>query len=187
METKFCHSCGTEISESSLFCSNCGEKKLLISLDQYKEKQLGSNLIQSELYGQTTDSIINSFSKEGATKPSIESVPKPQKKVLFPFIFIGIFFLFGIFTFLNKTKNVDNLSVNKENSSQCTGPGNASCINNVRKRFTDVGQTIIGEVHIGNGEFEITFMDRNKPGAYISNISTSCDCVITNVSVSTIR
>jgi hypothetical protein len=111
MKVIFCHSCGTEISESSLFCSNCGEKKLLVSLDKYEEKQLGSNLIQSELYGQTTNSIINSFSNEGATKPSIESFPEPQKKVLFPFIFIGIFFLFGIFTFLNKTNSVDKSNV----------------------------------------------------------------------------
>ena len=74
-----------------------------------------------------------------------------------------------------------------EQDSPCSGLGNDTCIEKVRLNFENTNKTILGEVNLGNGQFEISFIDRNRTGAYSAQVSTDCNCTITNVQVSTLR
>lgn len=64
------------------------------------------------------------------------------------------------------------------------GTGNEKCISTIRNNFSNTGKTILGEEYLGNGNFGITFIDRNRPGSYTARVSTDCNCGITNISIS---
>ena len=100
--------------------------------------------------------------------------------------------LFGLLVFINilsKTSNNHNPSVKSKqlnNETQnCTGT--KSCIDKVRESFTNTGKTILGEEYLDNGNFGISFMDSQHPGAFNSTVSTDCNCNIVNANVTTIN
>jgi hypothetical protein len=178
----YCSNCGTLINLQAKFCIKCGFNQVEFPIASNNEDKLNNevNNLKNEFSADDTKIELKNSKKE------IQDNSTKIIGVLLFFLVLGVLYLI-LPTHSNTLKTTEKSIIGNEKSAECTGPGNENCINNVRKRFNDVGQTIIGEVHKGNGEFEITFMDRNRPGAYISNISTNCDCVISNVSVSTIR
>ncbi len=175
----YCSNCGTLISLEAKFCKTCGFNQIEFPFASNTDDKLNNEESNSKIVTSIDDNKIELENNKEVIKDNSTKIVG----VLLFFLFFSTFYFIDL-SYSNKSKTSNSTN---SGESECTGPGNGNCINNVRKRFNDVGQTIIGEVHKGNGEFEITFMDRNRPGAYISNISTNCDCVITNVSVSTIR
>lgn len=67
------------------------------------------------------------------------------------------------------------------------GSGNEKCINRIRNNFSNTSKTILGEEYLGNGKFGITFIDQKKPGSFAAQVTTDCNCGITNISISTIN
>ena len=81
METNFCHSCGTKIPKSSIFCPSCGVKQ---QFGVIKENVVGDSKIKSD-----------------------ESPSKPFYLKTWFIIFV-IIILIGIFKNLTKEKEVWN-------------------------------------------------------------------------------
>ncbi len=60
-------------------------------------------------------------------------------------------------------KNWFTISASNEQKSTCIGPGTNVCIGKVRLNFKNTKKTILGEEYLGNGNFGVTFIERNKP------------------------
>lgn len=91
-------------------------------------------------------------------------------------LYIASFFIITFF--------LGKFNPNNNSSTDCNGPGNEQCIDNVRVRYTNTGKTILGEKYLGNGIFGISFMDNQNPGAFTATIKTDCNCNIINAQVS---
>ena len=65
--------------------------------------------------------------------------------------------------------------------------GDENCIGKVRSNFESTGKQILGEQYLGDGKFGISFLDANRGESYNADVSTDCNCVITNVNVSLMR
>lgn len=47
-------------------------------------------------------------------------------------------------------------------------------MNTIRNIFSETSKTIINDENLGNGKFEVTFIDRNKPYSFTKQVSTYC-------------
>ena len=99
----------------------------------------------------------------------------------------GFIFYSSVPFYYEMYKNWDEKSASNEQLTPCSGLGTDVCIDKVRLNFENTGKTILGEEYLGNGNFGISFIDRNKPGSYSARVSTDCECGITNVQVSNLR
>ena len=96
-------------------------------------------------------------------------------------IYSGIFIVGSSFYFMSsnlglKIYKTDKVTNELQNATeQCAGLGTESCIDKVRTNFENTNKTILGEVYLGNGNFGITYIDRNRPGSYTTKVSTDCN------------
>ncbi|MDU0808025.1 hypothetical protein [Aquirufa regiilacus] len=146
---------------------------------------------QSNISGQTSESLTSGLNNISLNKNS----PQSKSNNFLPILFVSLFFIFGIYSYLKTNYseifniNLHKISDTKSNEQEppCTGLGTDVCIDKVRLNFENTGKTILGEEYLGNGNFGISFIDRNKPGSYSARVSTDCECGITNVQVSNLR
>ena len=102
-------------------------------------------------------------------------------------IYGGIFIVGSSFYYLSGNLGLKIHKIEMGNNElqnvtdKCAGFGTESCIDRVRSNFENTNKTILGEVYLGNGNFGITYIDRNRPGSYTTKVSTDCNWTITNV------
>jgi hypothetical protein len=93
----------------------------------------------------------------------------------------------GMYAFVYfKFEKRQNSQIETNTNIPC-GSGTEKCITKIRNKFSTTGKTILGEEYLGNGNFGISFIDRNRHGSYTARVSTDCNCGITNVQVSNLR
>lgn len=159
----YCTKCGTQISDTSTFCSNCGSQVVKsIKLD-------GSNMESKE------------------STPFKKSNPKKENGCLKPIIGVGIFIIFFILIQVlnfNSPKSNENMENSKKS---CVGFGNQDCISQVRLNLTNSGKQILNESYLGDGVFKITSLDPSRGITFNSTITTDCNCQLINVKISDIE
>ncbi len=116
-------------------------------------------------------------------------------KQLLSSITILFFVLIAFGSDESKKTNSTNSSTSTGNSSSGTNQsqritpcyGTENCISAVRLNFRNTGKQILGEQYLGRGKFGISFLDPNRGEAYNADVSTDCNCIVTNVYVSVMR
>jgi len=66
--------------------------------------------------------------------------------------------------------------VNNNTSDTCVY-GDISCIDNIRVVFRNTGKDVLGEQYIGDGLFEIQFIEYGK-GTFNASVLVDCECNI---------
>ena len=89
----------------------------------------------------------------------------------------------------SSNSNTGNSSSTNSSGTQRQEPCNGSenCIQQVRNNFQNSGKQILGEQYLGRGKFGITFLDPLRGEAYNADVSTDCNCNISNVRVSVVQ
>ena len=89
----------------------------------------------------------------------------------------------------NNSYNSNSSSTNSSTDSQRKEPcyGSESCIQKVRENFRNTGKQILSEQYLGQGRFGITFLDPSRGEAYNADVSTDCNCNVSNVHVSVVQ
>jgi hypothetical protein len=89
----------------------------------------------------------------------------------------------------NSNSNTGNSSSGKNVGTQRQEPcyGSENCIQQVRNNFQNSGKQILGEQYLGRGKFGITFLDPSRGEAYNADVSTDCNCNVSNVRVSVVQ
>ena len=174
----YCSKCGTQISDTSTFCSSCGYKIEISSDSKNSNEEI---IVSGEIVN--TDFKVTSFIKK-------------EKKTWNGFVTFLVAFTITLFILylipilkksnFNTKKNKVNTEENVPNKG-CVGFGDESCIDRVRENFTNTGKQILGEEYLDNGQFGISFLDPSRGQTYNSKVSTDCDCKIINVSVQVMR
>jgi hypothetical protein len=116
-----------------------------------------------------------------------------KKKHLLSFFTLLAFAVIAFGSDESKTKNSNSSSSTKSQSTSSepkkSNPcyGDENCIGKVRSNFESTGKQILGEQYLGDGKFGISFLDANRGESYNADISTDCNCAITNFNVSLMR
>jgi len=108
--------------------------------------------------------------------------------------FLISFYLFIAFGSDNNKTNNSNLKNEKTSSDNLNESkgyepcyGSENCVDKVRNNFRNAGKQILSEEYLGRGKFGITFLDPLRGEAYNADVSTDCNCIISNVRVTIVQ
>lgn len=93
--------------------------------------------------------------------------------------------VFALAVIANAGKDESTAVYNSNKSNGCTGNGSKNCISEIRQRFQSTGKEIIGEQYVGDGIFQVQFIEYGR-GTYNAYIRTDCDCEIANINVTSL-
>lgn len=73
-------------------------------------------------------------------------------------------------------------SITTKKTSDTCDYGDRSCIEDIRVKFKNTGKDIVGEQYIGDGIFEIQFIEYGR-GTFNASVIVDCECNISSTKV----